>query len=78
MEGQSQERDIERRIEECLTLACGDVAVSPVDPVLVICDVAPRLDVPVRVPARQRGVTFIPRLHYAGFTTVCLFKKLSG
>lgn len=73
-----RQREIERRIEEwppCLTLARGDVAVSPVDPVLVICDVAPWLDVPIRVPARQRGVTFIPGLHYAGLRRQCIFSK---
>ena len=33
-----------------LTLAGGDVAVSPVDPILVVCNVAPRLHIAVRVP----------------------------
>lgn len=41
--------------EESLTLACGDVAVSPVDPVFMVGDVAPGLHIPIRVPAEVRG-----------------------
>lgn len=40
--------------EEFLTLACGDVAVSPVDPVFMVGDVAPGLHIPIRVPAEVR------------------------
>lgn len=37
-----------------LTLARWDVAVPPVDSVFVVCDVAPRLDIAVGVPAEKR------------------------
>ena len=57
-EERKKERDREREIamkrEECLTLAGWDVAVSPVDPVFIICDVAPWLHIPIRVPAEAR------------------------
>lgn len=41
--------------KDSLTLACGDVAVSPVDPVFMVGDVAPGLHIPIRVPAGVRG-----------------------
>ncbi len=53
-----QSKDGDRNVEEwqwSLTLACRDVAVSPVDPVFMICDVAPWLNVPIRVPADTQG-----------------------
>lgn len=56
MEGQG-EREREKEgggaIRNSLTLAGRDVAVSPVDPVLVIGNVAPRLHVPVGIPAEM-------------------------
>lgn len=53
-ERREKEREEEYRNGNNLTLACGDVAVSPVDPVFIICDVAPRLHIPIRVPAEAR------------------------
>lgn len=38
-----------------LTLACRNVAVSPVDPVFIICNVAPWLDISIGIPAGTQG-----------------------
>lgn len=45
------ERQSSEEWDSSLTLARGNVAVFPVGPVFIICDVAPRLHVPVRIPA---------------------------
>lgn len=57
-EGQSTGSHTERQGSgsHFFTLTCRDVAVSPVDPIFIFCDVAPRLNVSVRIPAEtQRG-----------------------
>lgn len=51
MEGMKTESEIKKW--QSLTLACRDVTVSPVDPVLMICNVAPRLNIPIRIPAEN-------------------------
>lgn len=45
------EREREKKEWQSLTLTCRDVAVSPVDPIFMICNVAPRLNIPIRIPA---------------------------
>lgn len=51
-------------------MARGDVAVSPVHPIFMICDVAPRLHIPIRVPAEVRVSLHQPTSTWDAWTLV--------